>query len=156
MPKQIGEILVDRGLINSDQLQEALEEQRMIREFIGRILIRRGYIKEDSLLEALSSQFDVPYLSIKNRYIDSAVVRKFPYSLILKYKCFPLEQDESSVTVAVTNPLDAVAIGEMERAINPLKLEVILTSRDDMAEVIGRYRQYRDRFIRGLIGKTER
>lgn len=156
MPKQIGKLLLDKGLVDSEQLEEALQEQRITKEFIGNILVRRGYIKEEDLLEALSRQFDIPYLHIKDRYIDSAVVRKFPHSLILSHKCFPLEQNEESVTVAVTNPLDAVAISEMERVVSPLKLQIVLTSMSDMIEIIGRYRQYRNRFIRELIKKTEK
>lgn len=155
MPKRMGEVLVDNGLISSAQLQEALEEQRKTKEFIGNILVRRGYIKENILLETLSGQYNISYLPIKDRYINLALVRKFPYSLISKHRCFPIEQDGELVTLAVINPLDAVAIGEIERTVNPLKLKVVLTSREDMTEIIKRYHQYRNRFIRGLIEKTE-
>ena len=155
MPKRIGEILVERGIINSEQLQEVLKEQKMTKEFIGNVLLRRGYVKEDTLLEILSDQYGMGHFSIKDRYINLNLVRKFPYSLISKYRCFPIEEDEESVTVAVINPLDAVAIAEIERVVSPLKLKLVLTSRTDMAEVIKRYRQYRNRFIRSLIEKTE-
>lgn len=155
MPKRIGEILLDSKLINSEQLQAALDEQRITKEFIGNILVKRGYIKEETLLKTLSNQFDISYISIKNRYIDLALVRNFPHSLISKYKCFPIEQDTESVTVAVINPLDAVAIADIERTVTPLQLKVALTSRQDMADIIKRYHQYRNRFIRGLIEKTK-
>lgn len=154
MPKHVGEILVDSGLIGLDQLQEALEEQKTTKEFIGTILVRRRYIKEGTLLQILSKQFDVDYISIKDRYIDLALVRDFPYYLISEHKCFPIEKDAESVTMAVVDLLDAVAIAEIERIVNPLKLNIVLTSRDDMAEIIKRYHQYRNRFIRNLIEKT--
>ena len=155
MPKRIGEILVDRGLISQQQLQEALDEQKITKEFIGNILVKRGYIEEEPLLKVLSEQFDISYLSIKDRYIDLALVRKIPYSLISKYRCFPIEEDTESITIAVINPLDAVAIAEMERAVAPFQLKLVLTSRQDMAEIIKRYHQYRNRFIRNLIEKPE-
>ena len=135
--------MIESGLINSEQLQEALREQKITKDFLGNILVRRGYIKESSLLEVLSKQFNIPHLRVKDIYINLALVRKFSYSLISKYKCFPVEQDEESVTVALSNPLDAVAIGELERAVAPLKLKVVLTYRRDIEEVIKRYRQYR-------------
>lgn len=147
--------MVDRGLISAQQLKEALEEQKITKEFIGNILIKRRHIKEETLLEILSEQFDISYISIKDRYIDLALVRKFPYSLISKHRCFPVAEDSESITVAVVNPLDAVAIAEIERAVTPSKLKLVLTSRQDMAEIIKRYHQYRNRFIRSLIEKTE-
>ena len=143
------------GLISSQQLQEALKEQSVTKEFIGNILVKRGYIKERVLLPILSEQFDIDYLSIKDRYINLALARKFPYSLISKYSCFPLEEDEESVTFALVNPLDALAIAEIERVISPLKLKIVLTPRGDMADVVRRYHRYRNRFIRDLIEKNE-
>ncbi len=156
MPKRIGEVLIDAGLISEEQLQEALKEQKITKEFIGNIVVRRGYIKEDTLLEILSKQFNISYLSIKDRYIDLALVRKFPHSLISKHECFPIQQNAESIRLAVVNPLNALAIANLERVVSPLKLEIVLTSRKDMLEIIRRYRQYRNRFIRELIEKTER
>ncbi len=155
MPKRVGEILVGNGLINSEQLQEALEEQKTTKEFIGTILVRRRYIEEKTLLQILSKQFDISYISIKDRYIDVALVKEFPYYLISKHKCFPIEKDADSITIAVIDLLDVVAIAEIEKIVNPLKLKIVLTSRDDMAEIIKRYHQYRNRFIRNLIEKTK-
>jgi len=155
MPKRIGEVLIDAGLISLEQLQEALKEQKITKEFIGSILVRRGHIKEDTLLEILSQQFDIPYLRIKDRYIDLALVRRFPHSLISKYECFPIEQNAELIRLAIVNPLNALAIAEIEKAVRPLKLEVVLTPREDMLEIIRRYRQYRNRFIRELIEKKE-
>ncbi|MDD5454525.1 MAG: hypothetical protein PHW62_03390 [Candidatus Ratteibacteria bacterium] len=155
MPKRTGEVLIDAGLITSEQLQEALKEQKITKEFIGNILVRRGYVEEHTLLGILSKQFNIPYLSIKDRYIDLALVRRFPYSLISKHDCFPIQQNDELVTLAVVNPLDAVAIAEIEKAVRPLKLEIVLTSREDMLEIIRRYRQYRNRFIKELIEKNE-
>jgi type IV pilus assembly protein PilB len=154
MPKRLGELLVENGLINSEQLKEALDEQKVTKAFIGNILVRRRYIKEKTLLLVLSKQFDVNYVSIKDRYINLALVREFPYYLISKYKCFPIEKDAESVTIAVIDLLDAVAIAEIEKIVDPLKLKIALTSRDDMAEIIKRYHQYRNRSIRNLIEKT--
>ena len=155
MPKRVGEILINKGIITQEQLHKALEEQRLTKEFIGDILVRRGYIRENTLLEILSNQFNTRHLGIKDRYINLPLVKKFPYSLISKHKCFPIEENDESITVAVVDLLDAVAIAEIERFIYPLKLKIVLTSREDMTEVLKRYHQYRNRFIRGLIEKTE-
>ena len=54
--EKIGDILINEGFINKDQLAEVLEEQKIKKDKIGRILINKGYIKEDVLVNAYSLQ----------------------------------------------------------------------------------------------------
>lgn len=147
--KKLGEILMEKGLLTREQLDAALAEQAVTREFLGRIMVKRNMIRERELLETLSAQFGIPYISVKNRYIDWNLVRTFSASLIIDYHCFPLERDEWSVTVAITNPLDAWALAEAEKAAGGLRLKVVLVSTEEMQALIQRYRQYQ----RGAIPK---
>lgn len=140
--KKLGEILMERGLITSEQLKEALDEQRKTNEFLGKILLRKNQIKEKDLLEALSEQFNIPHLSLKYKYIDWQLAKQFSLALILDCKCFPIAKDEWSVTIAITNPLDVWAIKKAEEEARGLKLKLVLVSEGDMKEVIERYQQY--------------
>ncbi|MFH1823911.1 MAG: hypothetical protein ABH873_01630 [Candidatus Firestonebacteria bacterium] len=54
----IGEILIREGLITSEQLKNAIEEQRRTGQRLGRVLIDKGYVKEDALLKVLGTQLD--------------------------------------------------------------------------------------------------
>ena len=55
-PKQLGQILVEQGLITNEQLEEALEKHRNSSKSLGRVLIDLGLIKESHLVRALSEQ----------------------------------------------------------------------------------------------------
>lgn len=140
--KRLGEILMDKGLITSEQLSEALTEQQRTKEFLGQILIRRNYIKERDLLKALSEQFGIPLGKLKNKYIHWELVKQFSPSLILDYKCFPVEEGEYSITVAILNPLDAWALKKVEEEAKGLRPKFVLVSQDDMNEAMQRYKQY--------------
>lgn len=66
--KKIGRFLIDRGLINEDQLNEALKEFRKMRgrERIGHILMNRGYLDYNSLASAIQEQMkEVVYNVLK-------------------------------------------------------------------------------------------
>ena len=145
--KKIGEILVTKGLINEEQLQEALAQQRKNKKFLGEILIENYSIKEKDLLEVLSEQFDIEVASLKNKYIDWNFVKGFSSSLILDHKCFPVKKDPNSITIAITNPLDVWALKKSEDESQGLRVEWVLVSQKDMQEVIQQYQQY----IRGNI-----
>lgn len=133
---------MEKRLINSEQLKEALDEQRKTGEFLGAILLKKNLLKERDLLSGLSAQFNIPVLSLKYRYIDWRLVKQFNLDLILNCKCFPIEKDDWSVTVAITNPLDVQSIKRAEEETRGLKLKLVLVSEGDMQEAIQRYKQY--------------
>jgi MSHA biogenesis protein MshE len=64
---KLGEILINEGLINEKQLQDALSAQASDtqRKPIGETLIKMGFISEESLALALSKKLNMPYLSIQ-------------------------------------------------------------------------------------------
>ena len=63
--KKIGEILVSKGLITSEQVQGALEVQRENRnKRVGEIWVESGIISEEILARALATQYGVPYFDV--------------------------------------------------------------------------------------------
>lgn len=148
-PVQLGQILLNKGLITLPQLKEALAEQKITREFLGEILLKKSLIKESDILKALSEQFNISFLSVKDKYIDWEFVKGFSSSLILDYRCFPVDKDETFVTFAITNPLDAWVIKKAEEEAGLLKPKFILILKSEMGELINAYQQY----MRGGISK---
>ncbi|MFH0838755.1 MAG: hypothetical protein V1893_01030 [Candidatus Omnitrophota bacterium] len=148
--KLLGEILLHKGLLKPEQIEEALKIQQKTKEFLGAILIKKNYIKEKDLLGALSEQFSIPLVSLKNKYIHWNLVKQFSPSFILDYKCFPVKKDEWSITMAITNPLDAWVLKKAEEAAGGgTKIQFVLVSHADMEEVIERYKEH----IRGDLFK---
>jgi type IV pilus assembly protein PilB len=149
--KRLGEILIEKGLINAEQLDEALEEQKASKEFLGMILLKSGRIKEKDLLTALSEQFGIPLVSLKNKYIDWGFVQDFSPSLIMDYRCFPVKKDGWCVTFAITNPLDSRVLQKAEEEARGTKVKYVLVLEEDMSEVIERYREYKRTSINKLF-----
>lgn len=139
--KRLGELLMEKGLIGPEQLENALDEQKRTREFLGKILLKRGQVKEKDLLGVLSQQFGIPFVSIRYKYIDWDFVKRFSPSLILDYKCLPFKEDDYSVTVAITNPLDAWVLKKAEEETRGFRLKLVLVSEGDMEEAIRRYEE---------------
>ncbi|MCX5692490.1 MAG: hypothetical protein NTX47_02210 [Candidatus Omnitrophica bacterium] len=147
--KLLGDILIEKGIINNAQLEYALAEQRKTKEFLGAILVRKFQIKEKDLLKALSEQFNMPLALLKNKYIDWDFVKQFNPSFILDSKCFPILKDKDGITIAITNPLDAWRIKKAEEATSGFKLKFVLVSEEDMQDAIRRYKES----MKSKIGK---
>ena len=152
---RIGEILVKKGMISEAQLHDALLSQKITPAFLGAILVNKGIIASMQLAEALSEQFDLPLVELKSQYTDMELTRGFSSSIILDHKCFPLRSDENTVTVAITNPLNAVAIAKVEEEASPRTIKWLLVTEEDMNEAIKNYRQAISANIQKLLRKDK-
>ena len=90
MAGRLGDILVARGNITEEQLQEALASQGAQRGMLGELLISRELITSSQLGEALAVQFDVPYEDVDLHSINSQVVRLLPEHVLRQRLMAPL------------------------------------------------------------------
>ncbi len=132
--KKIGEILVEKGLITNEQLLECLEDQRLTRDYLGAILLRKRLVSEETLLGVLSEQFGIPFVSLKSVYIDWQVCLSFAPLITEEQKVMPIRGDDTTVTVAVSDPLDVISISKIEELANPKKLKLVLVTPAELKE----------------------
>ncbi|HAI58551.1 MAG TPA: type II secretion system protein [Xanthomonadaceae bacterium] len=78
LPQRLGELLVDRGLLNAADLQRALGVQAQLGGRLGQILVRLGALSEDSLLPVLAEQLGMPVLVAAEWPQDAAALRLDP------------------------------------------------------------------------------
>src|SRR4029078_13100972 len=67
---QIGELLIEKGLITEAQLAEALVERRQHGGLLGETLVRLGFVFEDELARTLAEQAGVPFVNIEAHSVD--------------------------------------------------------------------------------------
>lgn len=148
---RLGELLVQRKLLAPAQLDAALADQRLSREFLGAILVRRGLIRPEELLRVLSEQFDLPCERLQAEQMDWRVAKQFPASAFADGTCFPIRADAQSVTVAIANPLNAWALSTMEKAAGFRKVVPVLVPEQDLRDVLEAYRRQSLRSIEHLL-----
>ena len=137
----IGELLVKKGLITQEQLDMALEEQKIISDFLGAILIRKNFIKESDLLGALSTQYNIPHVELRLDAIDWNAAMRFNLDLVVEHSCLPIREDDNMLWIAITNPLDAHAISESERLARPKGVHLVLISSKEMEKALQIYKE---------------
>ncbi|MEN3184457.1 MAG: glycosyl transferase, partial [Atribacterota bacterium] len=91
--KLLGEILVARGILKKEELEEALRIQRESGGLLGEILISRGLVHPVALYEALAEQGDRLYagrsLEELLASIDTDLVARFDPADLLRLAFFP-------------------------------------------------------------------
>src|SRR5689334_19214770 len=102
MPR-LGNVLVDRGYLALEQLNECLSEQRASNgKLLGEILIDGGYCTDEQVTECLAFVYGAPYAKLEPRIADPKIVDCLPREFIEKHLVFPLFKVRGSLTVAVT------------------------------------------------------
>jgi type IV pilus assembly protein PilB len=111
--KSFGDYLVGLGMITADQLKKALKEQKRAGERLEQVLVRLKYAAEEPLLQCLADYFNLPYVDLTTYLIDENVVKLIPEEVARRYTLIPLFRIGNTLTVAMANPLDVLALDEV-------------------------------------------
>ena len=118
---KLGEILMKQGLINEDQLNEAINHQKTEKGRIGEILIKLNMITEEDITFALGSQFGIPYYTSKNIELlkpqaDQGLEKIISAEFAQKNNVLPMSKNLNTLTCAVHDPLDLLLLDNLKRA----------------------------------------
>jgi len=136
--KQLGELLLDRKLIDEQQLQKALSVQKEKGGLLGNILVLLGFASEEQIAQALTTQFGFPYLPLANYDVDAEVVKLIAENVAVQYNLIAIDKIGNSLTVAMSDPLNTHAIEDVELITN-CKVQVFVSTQTDIKEAIKRY-----------------
>jgi type IV pilus assembly protein PilB len=112
--KQLGELLIERKVITSEQLQKALDYQKVNGGLIGEILVQLGFSKEEDIVQVLTAQYGFPYLPLTNYDIDLESIKLIPEPVARQYCLILIDKIGNNLTVAMSNPLNTKAIEDVE------------------------------------------
>ncbi|HXH72133.1 MAG TPA: ATPase, T2SS/T4P/T4SS family [Mariprofundaceae bacterium] len=127
-PKRIGAILIESGLINEDDLQQALAEQSRNQALkIGGVLVKMGLVTEVELISALADKFHLPFVDLDNYVINPAAFEQIDVELLEHFQVLPINTDEHTLTLASSNPLDFEAFDAIRFQTKKRIVEVLAT-----------------------------
>jgi len=136
--KLLGQIMLETGLVNEKQIQEALARQKKSHEKLGAILIDLGYIKPEDLTRSLAKQFDLKVVDLESMQIGADIIDMIPQSLCKKHNIIPVKADDGVVTVAMSDPMDFNTIDNLRFILNS-DVECVLATRSSIQNAISKY-----------------
>lgn len=111
--KRLGDILVEAGLINNEQLQEALSKQKILGKRLGNVLVETGLATEDSIATTLARQMNIPYLNLNELNIPPEVLTTIPDGIVRSHNLIPVKLDGNRLQITMVDPLDVFIIDEI-------------------------------------------
>jgi len=136
--KQLGELLMDFGVINAIQLEKALEVQKQKGWLIGELLVELGFAKEEDIAQALTVQYGFPYLPLSSYEVSAEILNFIPVKIARQYMLIPIDKIGNNLTLVMSNPLNAKALEEAE-AISGCSVQVFVSTSSDIKKAIDKY-----------------
>lgn len=136
--KRLGEILVDQGLINAEQLACAVEQLAFQGKRLGEVLVGMQAATEEDVLQAFVHQYSFPFVRLDDYEVDPAVVKIIPRDLALEHTVFPIERFLNNLTVAFCNPLDMDALEKLQ-AVSGCSVQAFVSTGSEIRRMIKTY-----------------
>jgi type IV pilus assembly protein PilB len=136
--KQLGALLLQRGMITKEALEAALAEQAREGKQLGRILIDNGLISESDLVAALAEQIGLEFVDLAEAPVDPAAAALVSDALARRYQALPIGWDGDRLVVAMADPANVFAIDDI-RTITGAEVKTVVATASSITAAIDKY-----------------
>ncbi len=134
--RRLGDILTAANAITDGQLDDALDRQaRIPTSRIGTILVELGAATELTIARVLSAQLQLPYIELNEESVSDAAVMSMSPRLARHHQCIPVSMNADTLVLAMANPLDLIAIENVELATNK-RVDPVVATQSQVAQCI--------------------
>ncbi|WP_102028876.1 GspE/PulE family protein [Salirhabdus sp. Marseille-P4669] len=134
---RLGDLLVESGIITSEQLAQTLEEKSPDQK-LGDLLVQKGYVTELQLIEVLEFQLGIPRVTLFNYPIDSALLKIVSKEFAKRHLVLPLRKEGNKLYVAMADPMDYFVINDL-RLSTGFQIEPMIAAKDEIIRTISRF-----------------
>lgn len=140
--KKIGQVMVDLGFINDEQLWQLLDFQRQSGELTGKTAVNMQLISEHQLMQALAEQQGMKTFNLADPdfKVSDKLIKLVPESMCTLYKIFPIKMEDNILTVALADPSNLGALDDLRNMLSVNEVEgMVAPERDILAAVEKNY-----------------
>jgi type IV pilus assembly protein PilB len=139
---QLGDILIQGGLIDMDKLQKAQKLQAQAHCGLGEAVVKLGFAKETDIALAVSKLLNVPYASRENKILrpekgqklDMVVNERFARENVL----LPLFLEDKTLAVALAEPENLLVLDNL-RMMTGLEIQPFISTKAEIIKTIDEF-----------------
>ena len=135
--QRLGDVLVQRGLVTREHLDDALARQRLTGRRLGELLVSMGSINQEQLSWALSEALHIPFVDLSDEVVDLEVARALPEAVLRRHEAVPILRVGEEMTVLLADPTNRQAAIELE-ALSGSRVTVALAAREAVMHFLDR------------------
>lgn len=131
---RLGEMLIQAGLLQQDQLPQILKAQSQSSLRLGQFLVQKGYIEERQIVALISRQLNIPVYSPEKYPFDMDAAELLSPELAQKHNVVPIRRMGRVLTLAMTDPTDINALDAVEIASN-MEVDPLICTEQELTEL---------------------
>jgi type IV pilus assembly protein PilB len=136
--KQLGDILIEGGLVTQEELAGAVEEQQRLGRSLGRVLVDLGILTESQLVAALATQIGMKFVDLTDYPVDGSAVAKISDVVARRHTALPIGYEDGKLVVAMADPANVFALDDI-RSLTGLEVRPVVATRPDVVSAINKY-----------------
>jgi len=136
--KTVEQILLERSLITEDRMKKVKDDSKKKGISVDKLLVHSGVVSEDDYAQASSEILGVPYIDLNNYLVDAGIIKLIPESIARKHKVIPTFKIGDTLTVAMADPKDVMAIDDLARR-SKCEIEPVLATESAILGAIDQY-----------------
>jgi chromosomal replication initiator protein DnaA len=140
---RLGELLLERKVVNKKQLNRALKRQQEEGALLGSILVDMGLLSEEVLKTFLAEQCQVPNLDLSTASPSEEAVNKLDRTLAVSLTVLPLTMEGQRLTVVMGDPLDPSAVETLKEATG-CEIDPVFAPAESIREALPTWYETRD------------
>jgi type IV pilus assembly protein PilB len=134
--RRLGQVLIDLGYLDEDQLWAILEEAKSSGTLLGQAALTRGLITEIQLQQALADQFGLKFLPPEELKPTTEALGLVPETMASVYKVLPLSFKDNILTVVLGDPSNLPALDDLRNFLGVKEVTATLANPSSIAEVL--------------------
>lgn len=135
--KQLGDVLLERGLVADADVADAAAEQRRTGRSLGRILVDRGLLSESQVVAAIAAQIGMEFVDLGDFTFDGSITSLITPAIARRHLVVPLSLRHGHLVVAMADPANVVALDDL-RTLTHLDVRPVVSTRADVLAAIDR------------------
>ncbi|MBI4729881.1 MAG: Flp pilus assembly complex ATPase component TadA [Acidobacteria bacterium] len=137
-PRQFADVLVERGLVTREQVEEARAQQGRLGKSFTRVLVDLKMVSEPVLVALLAQEIGLEFVDLGEYPIDPSAAALVPESLARRHCALPIAYDGVALLVAMSDPQNVFARDDI-RTLTGLEVKPVIATRSDILSAIGRF-----------------
>ena len=152
--KRLGQILLDLGLVDEQQLETMLEEQSSRGDLLGKVGVALGFYSDEQLGEALAEQWGTTFVTLYDRQIPPDVLRSISEPMAQLYRVVPLALDGNKLTVASAEP-QKIQIADELRSLLGYDIHICVATESEIQKAIEKSYSSESESVESLVENLE-
>ena len=136
-PVSLGQMVIDAGILNADEVASAQEIAWKERLPLGRVLVKEGMVLSTDLATLTALHLGLAMVDLRSEKIDPAAVAQIPEDVARRYLVLPISRTEDRLTVAMTDPTDLQVLQDLASRTG-YTIDPVITTEEDLQEHVDR------------------